>query len=264
MNRIARIVAAALVASALLLAGTAGGALPRAQLRGYVCQRALDPASRAIAVTSVMRPVSGTQTMMVRFELFSRPSGTVGYSAVTGTDLGRWLGPADRSLGSRPGDVWILNKPVVDLPAPAAYRFRVTFRWLGAHRHVLAQAVRSSPICRQPELRPDLVIRRIGPLAANKKGTLDLYPITIANAGATAAGPFTVELAAPGKPAVTTEVARLGAHQTTQVTLRGPLCSSATPPVVTVDPYDQVDDYDRANNVAKVSCTSATAPSPAG
>lgn len=262
--RSARVLCAALALPLLgAFAAPAGAAAPRAQLRGFVCQRALEPASRAIAVTSVMRPVRHTQAMAVRFELLTRVKGASGFTTVTGSDLGRWVSPADRTLGRRPGDVWKLIKPVVDLPAPAAYRLRVSFRWTGAHRRVLAQSVMSTGNCLQPELRPDLVIRRIDAPRPNRRGTFDFYSVTVGNAGATAAGQFTVQLAAPGSAPVLAQVAGLAAHTTTVVTLRGPLCAPANPPTVTVDPQNNVEDFDRANNVAMASCTSASRPFPA-
>jgi hypothetical protein len=87
--------------------------------------------------------------MALKFQLLARAK-THGPSApVKGGDLGKWLSPRDPTLGRHPGDVWTLEKPVVDLPAPAFYRFRVSFRWSGAGR-VLRLTVRESPTCHQP------------------------------------------------------------------------------------------------------------------
>jgi hypothetical protein len=261
--RFARIATSALAAggfaAAVAVPGSAGASAPRAQLRSFVCQAAVQPASRAISVTSVMRPVSGTKTLEVRFDLLSRANGASGYSEVSGRDLERWLTPSNKGLGSRPGDVWIVAKPVVGLPAPATYRFRVSFRWLNRRHHVIATAVRTTSGCRQPELRPDLVVQRIAAPVQNKKGTLDLYTVTIGNTGATAAGAFTVGLN-PDASEPSVKVSGLLAHHTAQVTLRGPLCSASAPPTITADLYQQVDDFDRANNVATASCSAVTTP----
>jgi hypothetical protein len=207
-----------------------------------------------------MRPVSGTRSLEVRFDLQSRASGASGFTAVSGRDLGRWLSPSNHSLGSRPGDVWIFNKPVVGLPAPATYRFRIGFRWLNRHHRVIASATRTTASCRQPELRPDLAVQRISAPQPTKKGTHDLYTVTIANHGATGAGTFTVGLSTPGAAGSTVRVSGLRAHRTTQVTLQGPRCSASAQPVVTADLYQQVDDFNRGNNVATASCTAATTP----
>ena len=65
------------VAGSIALAagrGRGGGAAdaPHAQLTSYVCQKALDPASRAISITAVMRPITGTEKMPMRFQLLKR------------------------------------------------------------------------------------------------------------------------------------------------------------------------------------------------
>ncbi len=154
------IIVAVLGAGALASAATvAGASTPRAKLRGFVCQRALEPPRRVATITAVMRPLSGTQKMQLRFELLDHPKGSVGtYGEVPGGDLGKWVSPQDPSLGQRPGDVWILNHPVFNLAAPVYYRFRVTFRWLGQHGKLLGTAVRWSAVCYEPELRPDLYV----------------------------------------------------------------------------------------------------------
>lgn len=249
----------ALLAPAL---ATASADLPRVQLRGFVCQAALEPASRAISVTTVMRPLPGTEAMAERFALFARVAGARQFTPVTepGTDLGKWVAPATSTLGRRSGDVWILGKPVVDLPAPAAYRLRIEFRWSGAHHRVLGLTTRRTPICHQPELRPDLLVRRVAAPTANRAGTATSYSITVANAGASAATAFAVQLASPGAPAVTRMLSGLAAHAETTIQLNGPPCAAAAPPVVTVDPQGDVQDFNRANNIATASCTAATTP----
>ncbi len=131
---------------------------PRARLTSYLCQTALDPAERAISVTAVMRPVSGTGKMAMRFQLIKRTHRYSRPVALAGTDLNSWLTPKNPTLGSRPGDRWVVKHPVVDLAGPDFYRFKVAFRWSDASGHVIGRAVRSSPLCFQPERRPDLEV----------------------------------------------------------------------------------------------------------
>jgi hypothetical protein len=146
------VVAAWGVAAATGLAGVQAEAtqLPRASLQGMVCQRAANPLDRAVSVTAVMRPVSGTQGMELKFALQRRSAGTRSYVNVTGRDLGLWLHPSNPTLGQQPGDTWRLNKEVVNLSAPAFYRFLITFRWLGRSGHPLARVTRLSGTCYQP------------------------------------------------------------------------------------------------------------------
>jgi len=259
MKRLALLICAALlVLSAAVQAASAAGPAPQAQLRAFRCRRSvghnLDPVSRAVAIDAVMRPLPGARKMALRFQLLSRPKGAGSFRAVRGGDLGAWLSPRNPTLGSRHGDVWILNKQVVNLAAPAAYRFRVTFRWRGAHGRVLRTFTRLSPRCAQPELRPNLRVRGIDVQAAADP-TRSVYVATIANAGATAAGPFQV-LFSPGAglPAQTRQVTGLGPGPPVKVRFTGPACAAGLTPTVTVDPAGQVDDFNRADNAMSVSC----------
>ncbi len=124
--------AAALALCALLVATSASaGAQQRTELRAFDCHRALDPGDRSAAVTAVMRPLVGTKHMAMRFDLLMSSKGATVQRVVNAGDLGVWITPKNPTLGQLPGDVWKLQKSVVNLAAPATYRFRVTFRWTG-------------------------------------------------------------------------------------------------------------------------------------
>jgi len=259
VKRLLVLVCGSLLGAALPVAVSAAQA-PRAQLRSFICQRALEPASRALSVTAVMRPLPGTVGMELRVDLLTHASGASSFSPVHSGDLGVWKSPPNPTLGRRPGDVWILNKQVVDLAAPAAYRLRVWYRWIGPHRRVIGTALRRTPICLQPELRPDLVLRKVE-VSTTQTAAVDAYVATIANAGATAAGPFRVRFSPGGSaPGVYESVSRLGAHAVVRVRFLGPVCTSASPPTITVDPDRQVEDYNLGNNSETVSCPAASAP----
>jgi hypothetical protein len=246
------------LAGVLLLPGVGLGAdLPRADLRAYSCQKAMDPVNRSVAVTAVMRPVAGTQRMMVKFDLLvSHGPGTVSRPLRAG-DLGMWINPEDATLGQLPGDVWNLQKSVVALHAPAVYRFRVSYRWQGTHHVILSTTTRYSRRCVQPELRPDLQVRSITVSAIPTQPDRNLYTAEIANTGNTAAGPFDVLFApADGSPTTTQSVSMLRAHTSRAVTFTGPVCSAGTAPRITADSADQVDDLNRSDNALTATCPS--------
>jgi hypothetical protein len=199
-----------------------------------------------------MRPLTGTWRMAMRFELLARAQDATRFKPVSGGDLRRWITPTNPTLGQRPDDQWIVDKPVVDLPAPAAYRFRVTFRWTGRHNRVLGEATRSAGVCQQPELRPDLLVRQVT-VFATADSAVDDYLAVIGNGGSTAAGPFQVIFSA-GASDQARSVPRLGAHGSVRLRFTGPACDSAAPPAITIDPGERVDDFDRANNFQTVSC----------
>jgi CARDB len=229
---------------------------PRASLTGFVCQTALDPPTRGIAVKAVMRPVPSTVEMQVKFELLRarHQGGEFKLVKVRRGRLGKWISPPNPTLGQRPGDIWNSIGEVANLPAPAHYRLRVSFRWLGTGNVKLAQAVRLSSICLQPELRPDLVVRSIAIAALPAQPGQDAYVAVIANRGATAAGPFDVTLAAARTVVDTISVRQLGSHRVHRAHLVGPACPSGEVITVTADPARQIDVYERARSALSVVC----------
>ncbi len=196
--------------------------------------------------------------MALRFELFTRTKTNPAWTAVPGGDLGTWLTPRDPTLGERPGDVWILNKSVNELGAPAAFRFRVAFRWIGTHSKTLATAVRTSATCNQQELRPDLLVQSIDVQPISGRPHLNLYVATIANRGATTARHFRVLFATATGGSASRTIKVLAAHAKTTVSFRGPACTTTAASTVTVDPDGVVDDFNRTNNTRTADCSSAS------
>jgi hypothetical protein len=248
MKRLGAALAALAAGTLLVPAAGLGTEPPRADLRGFSCQRAMDPVGRSVAVNVVMRPVSATQHMAIKVDLLvSHGPGTVARPLHAG-DLGLWIHPDDPTLGQLPGDVWTLQKSVVAVHAPAVYRFRVRYRWT---------ATRYSRRCGQPELRPDLQVRSItvSPVA-NQPGR-NLYTAQIANAGSSAAGPFDVRFApSDGSGATIRTISLLRGHSAQTETFTGPVCSPGSPPTITADPAHRVDDLNRANNALTATCPS--------
>ena len=113
-----------LLALSAVLAAPAHASAPSAELTGFSC----DSPARQISVTAVMRPRKGTQHMELKFALL-RKAGRSRFQIVRGKGLDTWIHPTPPDLGQRAGDMWTYTKPVLDLSAPAVYRFKVTFRW---------------------------------------------------------------------------------------------------------------------------------------
>lgn len=236
----------------------AGASTPVAKLRGFSCDRSVSPVGRGIAVSAVMRPLKGTRRMALRFDLVTRTKANSAWTAVPGGDLGAWLTPRNPTLGQRAGDVWILNKSVNELAAPAVYRFRVSFRWTGIHGRALGTTSRTSPACSQPELRPDLLVQAIDVQPISGHPHLDLYVATIANRGATAAQRFRVQFnPGNGSAAKYRGIKLLAAHTKTTVLFQGPACSTSAASTITVDPDGVVNDFNPANNTMTAVCASA-------
>jgi hypothetical protein len=240
------------VVALLPAAGVASASAPsRASLTGFQCPQASEPTGRGIQTIAVMRPLSGTKAMQLRFELLTKPRSSGGYTVVPGGDLGRWISPSNPTLGQRSGDKWVFKKQVVDLAAPASYRFRVDFRWMGAHSRVLGTATRYSRVCLQTA--PDLLVKSIAVRAVSGKPNLNRYIAVVGNAGNAGAGPFVVQFTdTPASPKTRT-VTFLRPRDTVRESFVGPKCTSGAA-TVTVDPGDQTDDYNRANNAMTAVC----------
>jgi hypothetical protein len=252
---------------------------PRAQLTGFSCHQSLLPASRTIFVRAVMRPITrmeGTQTisttrvMQMQFELLSKATETAPVVTLHGAGLGSWISPPDRTLGQNPRDKWIVGHLVSDLPVPARYRYQVSFRWFGAGGQVLSTLTRRTEPCREPDLRPDLIVGSITVQPIPGKPMRDQYVAAIENIGGTAAvGPFAVQFtytppisAAGGTTATGTPVTitkylqRLGSGaEPKDVTFDGPACTAQTAPTTVVDPDHSVAESNYDNNSLTVPAT---------
>ena len=253
----------ATVVCALIL-GTATAAAdstspPRDQLRAFVCQKALDPPARAVSVQAVMRPVTNTSKMQIKFDLLRSTKTHPRFTAVHGRGLGSWISPSNPTLGQRAADIWIVNHPVVDLSGPATYKYRVSFKWLGTQGQTLSTETALSPTCYQPELRADLLVKSLS-MAAITTGPnagKTAYTAVIGNRGLTGAGPIEVDLtngtAAP-RPAT---LASVGPKSTARQRFVAAPCAPGSTLTVTVDPTQSIDEYDYANNALTMTCPAA-------
>ncbi len=247
-----------------LVAGSGAVALamadsPRTRLTSFVCQTALDPAERAVSVTAVMRPIPGTGKMAMRFQLLKRTKRFSRPVALAGSDLNSWLTPKNPTLGSRPGDRWVVKHPVVDLAGPDFYRFKVAFRWSDVSGHVIGTAVRATRLCFQPERRADLevVAIQVAPLVSDPG--FDSYHAAIRNTGKTASGPFQVQFSdGVSEDTMIRTVQQLPPHHQRVVYFKAPACSAVTPATITADPEHLVDVSSRTNSSMMTTCASAT------
>lgn len=223
------------------------------------CHHALAPEARLLGVVATVHAPAGavpaTRRVGVRLHLLVRHAGEATFSAyappppytVQELGLDTWVrsGRGSRSLR--------YSKTFNNLDAPAAYRFKVSFRRYGAHGKVVRTWSRRTHSCSQPDLRPDLQVRNVVVQPAGAKR--DRYRVFVRNRGKTAAGPFEVQLAVGGTKVVRRTVAAgLEAGGLTRVGFgRQPACDTS-PPVVTLDPDAAVAESDEADNVVPVTC----------
>jgi hypothetical protein len=214
---------------------------PSVSARLTDCAAALDPAERFLVAEGRMRRAGGAARMAMRFELQVRTPSRPGYTAVRAPGFGAWNAarPASRQF--------VYSKRVENLGAPAVYRMVVRFRWYDAAGRRLASARRVSPVCRQPDLRPDLAPARVdvgpGPTPETRR-----YAVPLRNAGPTASGAFGVVLTVGGRALPAQAVPGLAAGRRTELRWTGPACSAGETIAVRVDADGAVDESDEADN----------------
>jgi hypothetical protein len=146
----------------------------------------------------------------------------------------------------------MLKQNVVNLSAPAAYRFRVWFRWTGANGRVLSRAVRVSPVCYQPDPRPNLSVRSISVTSLGNGQSR--YDVLVHNGGNLASGPFTVRLDPPGGQSQSAMSQSLAPRATERESFDAPACTSGDQVTAVADPDGKVADRNRADNTLTVAC----------
>lgn len=196
--------------------------------------------------------------MAVRLDLWQRVPGSRWTQRTDVPGLGVWVVPSDPLLGSRPGDVFKYRQAVARLVVPAAYRFRVTFRWSDAAGAVVRQTAMTTAACRQPDLRPDLVLDRVVAAPSPRAAGLVRYTVTVRNAGRSAAPRSVVAATLPGDATPnqrTRPVSRLRPGATVTVAFTGPGCAAGEQPAMFVaDPGNAVEEVSEGNNELAASC----------
>ena len=262
----------AAVACALALgSGTAlGQSSPTSandQLRSFVCQKALDPPARAVSVQAVMRPVTGTSKMQMKFELLRSTKSHPRFVSVRGRGLGSWIvadRPDARAAGRRRVDP---HPPGREPRGPGDVQVPGHVPVARVHGQTLGTAMQSSTPCYQPEMRADLLVRSLSvtPITSGASAGQSAYIAVINNRGLTGAGPVPVAFA-DGASAPMSGDDRLGGPKSSaRERFVAPACTRRRPTLtVTVDPTQTIDEYDYANNALTMACPAAPRPTPSG
>jgi hypothetical protein len=233
--------APALALALILLATSAPGqALARpaaAAARMTACETSLAQPGRYLVADGSMKALKGASRMQIRFELQSRTPDRPAWHTLVAPGFGIW-NSADPSVRR-----YVYEKRVQALAAPADYRMVVQFRWLEGSRQV-AQRRRVTRVCRQPDLRPDLVPRKL----AVKGSGARRYVVGLANSGASNSGPFSVVLVVNGTPLPPAAVPGLESGGTTKIDFPGPRCAPGSNLVARVDAGGRVDERDEGGN----------------
>ena len=225
-----------MVLFALLVPGTAqASSYAKASLAR--CDRGLNEAMFSGRMSAYRR----SSKMQMRFTLQALTPDEPRWRKVDASGFGQWITvPSGFSK-------YTYDKTVQDLLAPASYRAVVHFRWRNARGKMIRSERAVSGICRQPDSRPDLVVRNV---KADPAG----YVAVVFNRGREAAGAFDVRFVRDGKLLGSARVAGLEPQTAVDVFLPGSRCAPGTPLEAVVDPLSEVDESNEFNDSVSASC----------
>jgi hypothetical protein len=196
------------------------------------CLTAVDAVGRSATFSGQMVAVTGTSRMTMRIDVQERAAGEAFFHTLNAPGLGVWR----RSAGGV--KIYKYLKQITNLPAPAAFRAVVSFRWVNDQGHSIKRAERRTPICEQPDTRPKLAVTQVR--ATPLSGSQADYLITVRNEGHGNAGAFGVSLGVTGLLQALPSVPALAAGARTALDTQSPRCMPGSTIEVQLDPSHQV------------------------
>ncbi len=258
----ARTLVFALLATMALAAAPVRGATTTsdapAGARLLTCHRSSTIDQRTTGVGTWMRPLPAGRRLALRIDLWQKAPGARWTLRSDVPGLGTWTTPSDPLLGTRPGDVFKYRQALGRLVVPAAYRFRVAFRWSDDAGAVVREAAVTTGVCRQPDLRPDLVIGAVDVTPLPNRDGLVRYAVHVGNEGRSPVAHALVAATLPGDATPGLHLrftGRIVPGGTVLVAFTGPGCAAgAQPASFVVDPSNAVDEVDEANDALVATC----------
>jgi hypothetical protein len=213
------------------------------------CRSDVKPLARRFRVVGDMFSLRQGNRMEMRFDVYKKTPADPTWRPVAAADLGIW----NRAMPDR--SEYTVGQKIVNLAAPASYKARVTFHWVGPGKEETTTK-RWSKVCEQRDPRPNLrvVLLDASPL---KRG-MATYVVQVKNVGGTvttgAAG-FDIALAVDGvTQPVSDPIFGLRPGASIQVNFRAPRCKPTGSVRAAVDPDARIDQSDRADDVLELPC----------
>jgi hypothetical protein len=212
------------------------------------CVTGATQADRSATFSAGMDAVPRTSTMSINFDLYEQTSPTSGYVAVNAPGFGVWQ-TSTRRIAS-----FTANDNVVDLPAPAAFRALVHYRWLNRRGRVIRRDARVTSACIETSPQPDLFIVRLDHAAGSPPKTTEIYGVVVRNGGPGDAGAFEVALNVNGTQLADQQVTALAAQTATTVQFTGPRCTAGSTITAQVDPAGAITEPANTSRTMTLAC----------
>jgi hypothetical protein len=214
------------------------------------CQTGASATQRNAVFTGSMPADSDAMRLGMRFDLQERRAGADDYKSPKLPNFGVWQKSDSGATG------YVIDKRVEQLAAGSSYRVVVHYRWYAKSGKLVRKAVRTSAVCKQPDLRPDLRLLSVG-VEPGSDPTTSIYRVTVRNEGVGAVvDPFRVTLALDGRALPVGEpVPSLAPGASSVASFTGPRCGAGSLLRAVVDPAGAVDESDETDNVLQRACT---------
>ncbi len=233
-------------AVALLSAAPAAHAGSAARVVLASCVRAVDVDGGLAVFEGRMEAIKGATRMQMRFTLQARTPERPAWRTVKADGFGVWT-------SAEPGKLrYVYDKTVERLLAPGSYRASVSFRWRNARGRVVRFERAVSAACRQPDPRPNLVVRSVSvepTLSGDRR-----YVAVVSNSGRGAAGVFTVDFTRNGTLLGSAIVEGLAPRAVTRVAVTAPACVAGDQIAAQADAQAAIDESDEDDDALAVSC----------
>jgi len=230
-----------LICAVFCVLAPAAGARQATPAYGKAVLTSCDKEAHVATFEGQMMLVKKATKLQMRFTLQASTPESPKLRKIDADGFGEWI--------SAPAGVrkYTYDKTVEALLSPASYRVQIDFRWKASSGRNVRSERAYSPVCRQPDLRPDLVLR-------NVSSDRDGYTAVVVNRGKGAAGAFDVGFQRNGTSVGSSRVAGIAAGATVNVFLPAPPCGEGEQLTAVVDAQSEVDEVDEENDTFDVSC----------
>jgi hypothetical protein len=203
----------------------------------------LSPPARSADFYGRMDTVPGAARMAMRFTLLERLGKADAWTRVDLADLRDWRQSATgvKTFGYK--------QTVGNLRAGAAYKARISYRWLDAAGALVDSSSKETPPCRGP--LPNLAV---GDLTVRKGPTAETrtYRVSLANDGKAIADKIDVVLTVDKAVLDAVMVKSLAPGDSRTVSFTGPVCSQGVR--VSIDPSNAIGELLEGDNAQSFAC----------